>query len=108
MLACALACFDPSDELRGMPCTGDASCGDLGCSYGFCGGPPRCAEGAGVGDYCFALTDETFATAGAARVMTVGRVDLDPYPDVVSVADDGRASVLLNDGSGGLASAIDA
>ncbi|MBC8069522.1 MAG: VCBS repeat-containing protein, partial [Deltaproteobacteria bacterium] len=47
-------------------------------------------------------------TAGAARVMTVGRVDLDPYPDVVSVADDGRASVLLNDGSGGLASAIDA
>ena len=106
-LALAPACFDPGDALRGKPCTSDASCGELSCSYGFCGGPPRCEAGAGVGDYCFEVDDESFPVAEGARALALGRVDLDPFADVVTVAADGRISLLMNDGMQGLAPSID-
>ncbi|HWB74580.1 MAG TPA: VCBS repeat-containing protein [Nannocystaceae bacterium] len=106
-LALVPACFDPGAELRGKPCTSDASCGDLSCAYGFCGGPPRCERGASVGDYCFELGDEAFAVADGARALALGRVDLDPFADVVTAAADGRISLLLNDGMQGLAPSID-
>lgn len=109
LLPCTLvaACFDPGDALRGKPCTSDASCGKLSCSYGFCGGPPRCEAGAGVGDYCFEIGDESFPVQGGARALALGRVDLDPFADVVTVAADGRISLLMNDGMQGLAPSME-
>ncbi len=104
-LLLAPACFDATDELRGKPCTADASCGTLSCEYGVCGGPQRCESGAGVGDYCFALTEQEFAVGDRPSALGVGLVDPDPNPDlVVGNAGNGTLSVLLNDGEGSFGS----
>jgi hypothetical protein len=107
LVAVLPACFDPSAELRGKPCTGDASCGELSCDYGVCGGPSRCAAGAGIGDYCFTLTEPVFAVGEGPSTLAVGLVDADPRLDVVvGNADSRTLSLLLNDGAGGFAPAI--
>lgn len=102
------ACFDPTTQLRGEPCSGDASCGTLRCEYGFCGGPARCPDGAGVGDYCFSLVERTFEVGSGPSTLGVGLVDADPRPDVVvGNATAGTLSLLLNDGEGAFAPAIE-
>jgi hypothetical protein len=104
LLVLVPACFDAQSELRGKPCTSDASCGGLTCEYGVCGGPQRCEKGAGVGDFCFALTPDSFEVGERPRALAVGLVDPDGKPDLV-VANAGTLSLLLNDGAGGFGAA---
>ncbi|HWB74579.1 MAG TPA: hypothetical protein VG755_06480 [Nannocystaceae bacterium] len=108
LLVLVPACFDPATELRGKPCSGEASCGSLHCEYGFCGGPERCKDGAGVGDFCFSLGERSFAVGSGPSTLGVGLVDADPRFDVVvGNADSGTLSLLLNDGAGAFAPAIE-
>lgn len=97
------ACFEPAAQTRGLACTEDSSCGGLECRYGFCGGPPRCESGASVGDYCFEVTGEPIEIGARTTALAIATVDMDPWPDlVVASGDDGRLTVLGNDGTGGV------
>ncbi|MFO0634897.1 MAG: hypothetical protein U0168_18795 [Nannocystaceae bacterium] len=100
------ACFRPDDALRGQPCSSDASCGSLTCSYGVCGGPQRCEAGAGVGDYCFVLMDDAWAAGASPTSLAVGPVNMDSLPDVVVGRQDGTVALLLNNGQGGFLPAV--
>lgn len=100
------ACFRPDDALRGQPCSSDASCGSLSCSYGVCGGPQRCESGAGVGDYCFVLMQDGWAAGASPTSLAAGPVNLDPLPDVVVGNEDGTVALLINDGQGGFLAAV--
>ncbi len=98
-----VGCFAPDGATRGLPCTADSSCGGLTCSYGFCGGPPRCEAGAGVGDYCFSISGEPIEIGARVSAVAVGAVDMDAWPDVVvGAGDGGTLTVLANDGQGGV------
>ncbi len=92
-------CFQ-SDAARGLPCTSDASCGSLSCEYGVCGGPTRCAEGAGVGDYCYVVTDEAFEVGEAPTALAIADVNGDFTRDIVTADAGSRGvSILLGDGT---------
>lgn len=96
-----VACFDGTSSTRGLPCTSDASCDGSTCSYGVCGGPIRCAAGASVGDYCFALEDTPIAVGAGPTSLTIGDVDHDLRRDIVSVDGEGRSlSIRLGHADG--------
>lgn len=97
-------CFE-SDAARGLPCTSDESCGSLSCEYGVCGGPTRCEAGAGVGDYCYVVTEESFPVGEAPAALAIADVNSDFTRDIVTADADSRGvSILLGDGTGTFAS----
>jgi hypothetical protein len=103
----AVGCFAPAETTKGLPCTDDASCGGLACSFGYCGGPPRCASGAGVGDYCFEVTGSPIEVGAPVTAIAVGPIDAGPWPDVVVASgDDGQLVAVANDGAGGVSSIL--
>ncbi len=97
LLSCALgaaACFDGKASSRGLPCTSDAACDRDTCSYGVCGGPARCATGASVGEYCFAVIPEKISVGDDPAALTVGDVNHDLLRDIVSI-DRGSRSLSI-------------
>src|SRR5688572_9462663 len=97
-------CYE-SDAARGLPCTSDDACGSLSCEYGVCGGPTRCDAGAGVGDYCYVLTDEEFAVGETPSALAIADVNGDFTRDIVTADAGSRGvSILLGDGTSAFAS----
>jgi hypothetical protein len=101
------ACFAPAEATRGLPCTGDAACGPLSCSYGVCGGPTRCEAGAGVGEYCFTVDAREFTVTPGVDALAIGTIDPGALPDIVAGNGGAQTLALLrNLGDGEFAEAV--